>query len=751
VPRLSPDVVVDRLLANRIPVIIALLALTALAAASATRLQADTSIEAWFLDSDPSLAAYDRFIRLFVADELVMIGLFADDVLVPSRLAIVDQLSAAIEQLDHVHRTQTIIDSPITERVGGYRDEAFREAALASPLLTSTLLQPDASATAIVVYYARSGNAFADKRAFTERIKQLAAQFTAGSDLQYAITGGPVLSKVSMERNARDMTVVIPAMLLVILAVTWLFFGRLASAILPLLVVTIALIWTFGFMAAMGWRFTMISGILVPLILAVGVADAIHMAARYNARVGAGSERIEAIRTSFGELLRPCSLTTATTALGLASLLVSELQPLREFAVAAAFGVLAAFAVSITMLPVVLTLPDPRHPPRRPDPGALLKRIAGFGQRYRATIVLVAIAIASAATWAATRVEVVLDPMSWLPDGSQFREQTRQVDATFGGTLAIEFLLTSTPGRFGEPATLRRLESFQAWLAENTSLRRTQSVADLVKEGARIARDAEAEGYTLPRTRVITHTLLKGMARKEELASWLSDDWSTGRISARLSLTEASALVAEMPVIERTIREFFAGSGIDVEITGQAKLVGDMQHYVVDSQVRSFSVAVAVITLLLIVQLRSLRLGLLAMIPNLLPIAVGLGGMYVLGIPLNPGTVMIAAVAIGIVVDDSVHLLAAYQRHALPVAGPQAAVRAAVVEVGRPIAITSGLLASGFLVLLLGSFEPSRQIGQVVAIVIVVALLADLLLLPALLSFWKGPSTTQVAGLSGQS
>ena len=737
-PRLTPDILVDRLLANRIPVTLALLALTIAAVASATRLQADQSIEAWFLADDPGLAAYDRFTRLFAADELVMVGLFADNVLTPERLAVVEQLATEIEQLDHVHRTQTILNSPITERVGGYADPGFASAVLASPLLTRSLLTPDAGATAILVHYARSGNTFADKRRFVDQLESLTARLTAGSDLHHAITGGTVLNKVSLERNERDMTVLVPLMLVAILGVTWFVFRRLASALLPLLVVTIALLWTVGLMAAMGWRFTMISGILVPLILAVGVADAIHVAARYSTYAGSGSSRTEAIRTSFAQLLRPCWLTTATTALGLLSLLVSELQPIREFAVTAAFGVVAAFVVSVTMLPIALTLPDPpRHPPGY-MPGATLRRIAAAAQQYRTIIVALAIAIAASASWMATRVEVVLDPLSWLPDDSEFRTQTLEVDAAFGGTLAIEFLLTTAPGGFGEPATLRRLEAFQDWLLDNTSLRRAQSVADLVKEGARIARDGGADGYALPRTKMITHTLLDGMAREEEFADWLSADWSTARISARLSLAEASKLVTELPVIEQQIDEAFAGSGINVDITGQAKLIGDMQHYVVDSQIRSFSVAVAVVALLLVIQLRSLRLGLLAMVPNLLPILVGIAGMWVLGIPLNPGTVMIAAVAMGVVVDDSVHVLAAYQRHALVENDVQAAIRHAVTDVGRPVIITSLLLATGFLVLVLGSFEPSRQIGQVVALVVVAALLADLLLLPALLSLLPG-------------
>ena len=170
-----------------------------------------------------------------------------------------------------------------------------------------------------------------------------------------------------------------------------------------------------------------------------------------------------------------------------------------------------------------------------------------------------------------------------------------------------------------------------------------------------------------------------------------------------------------------------------VEMTGQAVLASRMQSHLLDSQLRSFSVALAVVSLIMIVLLRSVVLGLVAMVPNLLPIAIGLGAMTILDIPLNPATVTIAAVALGIVVDDTVHLMTAFEAHLRNAGGIGAAVRAMLLEVGQPVMVTSVLLASGFATLILGGFLPTRQVGGLIALIAVAALVADLIFLPAIL------------------
>ncbi|MGB5576103.1 MAG: MMPL family transporter, partial [Woeseiaceae bacterium] len=501
-----------------------------------------------------------------------------------------------------------------------------------------------------------------------------------------------------------------------------------------------------GLMGLLGWNMTMVSAILIPLILAVGVAHSIHIISGYRRSLERGIAADEAVQRSLTRLLKPCFFASLTTAIGLLSLLVSELEPIRQFAVIAAAGVLAAFVVSIAFLPVMLRLL-----PVLEKSGAvliskfvlpLLDAIHGFGLRYPRRILATAGIAAALFLWLATRVGVGLDPMLWIPHGDPIRVDAERIDKSFGGGLSLEFLVSSPEARLGTPAALRELEAFEAWLVANTTVTGTTSVADLVKEAARIAREEGEAGYTLPRSAVVTNALLESMARDDELEHWLTPDRTSARIFARIPLTSAQDIVDEIPLIRERMQDDFANSDLGVQITGQAVLAGIMQTNMIDSQLTSFSVALAVVSLMMILLLRSVPLGMLAIIPNLLPIVVGLGAMALADISFNPATVMIAAVALGIVVDDTVHMMTVFDREVRAGRQTADAIRTTIMEVGRPVFVTSVLLAAGFGLLVFGSFLPSRQIGGVIAVIVIAALATDLVVLPAILRETFSPSRT---------
>ncbi|MGB5333425.1 MAG: MMPL family transporter, partial [Woeseiaceae bacterium] len=210
----------------------------------------------------------------------------------------------------------------------------------------------------------------------------------------------------------------------------------------------------------------------------------------------------------------------------------------------------------------------------------------------------------------------------------------------------------------------------------------------------------------------------------------------------RIPLTSAQDIVDEIPLIRERMQDDFANSDLGVQITGQAVLAGIMQTNMIDSQLTSFSVALAVVSLMMILLLRSVPLGMLAIIPNLLPIVVGLGAMALADISFNPATVMIAAVALGIVVDDTVHMMTVFDREVRAGRQTADAIRTTIMEVGRPVFVTSVLLAAGFGLLVFGSFLPSRQIGGVIAVIVIAALATDLVVLPAILRETFSPSRT---------
>jgi predicted RND superfamily exporter protein len=738
------------LLGGRWVVLVPLAAIVVVSATSVSRIKFDNSIETWFLDEEPSLAIYDHFSATFNADQIVIVGLFAEDVFDKDVLAAIDQISVAVAKLKFADRVQSITHTSLAERIGGFEAPDFREQILASPLQRGLLLSPDNNATAIIVHYAREGNTFRKKQEFVAALREIVSAATVGAKIDAAISGAPVLGDAGQTRNSADLRLLIPAMIAVIVIIAFGLFQSVVMTLLPLAVSGMAALFAYGLMAAVGWRMTMISVILIPLILAVGVAHSIHVINRYRLNLNNGLDNESAVVDSVRRLARPCFFTCITTVIGLLSLLVSELEPVQEFAVTAAAGVFAAFVISMTFLPVMLLLRRRKLRYRPTIAGSIVDNLLALVYRassaHPCKIVMLCLFVGIGFTWLATRVETRLDPMSWIRHDDPIRVDTQRIDNAFGGALSLEFLLTSADGQLDEPDILRRMDALQDWLMANTKVAVATSVADLVKEAARIARGAGESGFDLPKTRFLTTELLGKLRSDGQLGPWVTPAYTEARIAARVPLSSAQEIIKEIPAIEQRIAQSFDGAGVTVTLTGHAVLASKMQTHMLSSQLHSFAVALGVVSLVMIILMRSAALGLLAMVPNLLPIAIGLGAMTLLDIPLSPATVMIAAVALGIVVDDTVHLMTDFERGVRSTKKVGSAIKSTLLEVGQPVMVTSVLLVAGFSTLILGSFLPTRQVGGLVALIVAAALLTDLVFLPAILRALPNAMITKSLG-----
>ena len=725
-----------RLVLRRRRVVLAISLLVVLAAAaSLSRISFDNTVETWFLDDDPDLAIYDHFSETFSGDQIVVVGVFDADVLAPDVLHAVARISTAAADLRFAERVQSITAS--SPAAPAYTEPGFREAVLGSPLLRQQLLSDALDATAIVIQYARAGSDFEDKHAFVTALRGISADALADTGARFAISGGPVLGEAGQTRNKQDLRFLVPVMIAVIVVIAFGIFQSITMTLLPLGISATALVSAYGLMAVAGWNMTMLSVIHVPLILAVGVAHSIHIIDRYRLLLESGLDNESAVVSAVTQLMRPCFFAGLTTVIGLLSLLVSGLAPVHEFALVAACGVAVAFVASVSLLPIFLFWRG-GHLRRTPTLARsvvrrLLDIVHGAAAGYPRKIVLAGTLAAIAFAWLASQVETGLDTMSWIRHDDPIRVETGLIDEAFGGSLALEFLLTSPDGNLGSPDALRRMASFQEWLVANTLVARTASMADLVMESARVARDAGESGYALPRTRVLTDDFLARLRRDGHLDGWATPDFREARIAARVPLASAQELIDDMPAVRDRLDAIFEGSGINAHVTGQAVLAGKMQSHMLDSQIFSFAVALGVVSIVMVALLRSPLLGVLAMLPNLLPIAIGLGAMTLLDIKLSPATVMIAAIALGIVVDDTVHMMTAFERRLRRTGNVDDAVRSSLLDIGQPVLVTSILLAVGFATLILGSFLPTREVGGVVALIVVAAVITDIVFLPAIL------------------
>jgi hypothetical protein len=299
-------------------------------------------------------------------------------------------------------------------------------------------------------------------------------------------------------------------------------------------------------------------------------------------------------------------------------------------------------------------------------------------------------------------------------------------------------MVTVAPGGLKEPAILGRVDGLAAWLRHGPVATEVVSVVDYLKEMHRAFTGDPVNGAVLPETRDLVAQFYLLMEQRDDLDALVQGNYSVGRVTARVRLSDAEHLTARLGEIEPALAAAPGGDAMAVTTTGYSKLMAEIESYLVASQVRSFAAAFALVVVLLGLVLRSARLALFAMIPNVVPIAMGLGFMAMAGIPLDPGTVMIGGVAMGLVVDDTVHFLVRLRRHVASGGSLDEAVRRSLDQAARPIIATSITLAAGFGAMVAASFSPNAHFGVVTAVVIVLALIGDLIVLPAAL-LWLRP------------
>lgn len=724
--------------------------ITASAGYFALQLKYDQSIEVWFLKDDQSILNYRSFLERFEAEQVVIMAVFSDDVFSKESLETIDAMTRAAEAAPNVHRVLSVSNVEVPQGTGidvfvgplltelpqsAQEASAIRKRILNDPMLVENFTNPEGTATSIIVELQDAKSDFIGKIEMAEALRAIIDEHKTPK-LDMALAGAPIIDEQFYKLNFRDSTLFGPLVTLMVILMTYAVFRRLSAVLVPLTVVVLSMLWTFGLMGALDLRFTLVTGVLVPIILAIGIADSVHVLSEFYHALRRGLEREEAALESTAELLVPCFFTTATTMAGMLALSTADLQPIREFGFMAAFGVGSAFVLSITLGPLLLMFVRP------PDANFHLQQEEDFIARFlnwlsaesinRSIVVLVSsVVLVVLSVYAISQMSIGTNSLLYFKEDAAIRQDTRRIDAMLGGTATFELLVETEAGGLKEPENLKYLEGVENWLESNADINHVVSTMDSLKILHRVLKEDPAGKLELPETRAMNAQLFLLMEGADNFESTVQDNYSVSRMTGRVRLTNSEKLAKSVPKLEEKLKTDFANENVKLSLTGFIKLMSSMEQYLLKSQLKSFLVAFIIITLMLWGLLRSFKLALFSMIPNFTPICVGLGVMSALGIPLDPGTVMIGGLALGLVVDDTVHFLVRFRRKLNTQHSMATAVAETITEVGRPITVTSIILSVSFLILLLGSFTPNIHFGGVTSIVVLLALFADLLILPS--------------------
>ena len=560
--------------------------------------------------------------------------------------------------------------------------------------------------------------------------------------------GLPYLRSAIVENIRSDQLTLVPLTLLVCIVFLALALRWSWGVALPIAAVAITAVMTVGGMAAVGEPFNVLNNIIPTLLIIIGISDSVHLIGRYREELHRGDEKVASVRTTVRYMAMACLLTSVTTAVGLASLVVSKTVMLRHFGVTSAIGVMIAYVVTITFLPAVITWV--KAPSAKAEDGrgwletGIVRMTSAVLKRSWGVLALTAVFL-GVCIYGATLLEVDHALLDQFDEEDPVYTTTRLLEEKLDGVRPLEvFLEADEDGRFLDPAVLAVVDRTAAWATEREEILGAMSYAPILRQTLYLlSLDASARTAPFVNREQVDALVSLLRVRDEEadpLKAWLSPDGRQMRFQIKVRDVGAQATMRFIEDLEGELDRELSGAGVRFAFTGEAYTGSVGMDAVVGDLLGSLLTAIAIIFVLLSLLFRSLRLGLLSIPPNVIPLVATMAYMVLRDIPLNAATVIIFSISLGLAVDGSIHVLARFREETRQRGShTHSALLRAARGTGRAIVISSVTLMFGFAVLLMSNFVPVRRFGELIAVTVASCLLATLVVQPALL---------QIAGVS---
>lgn len=668
----------------------------------------NNDIEAWLPHNSPIRATYEDFKQEFGGEEFVMIGLDHRSVDDP----LVEALAARLEQTPQIRRCLT--HARLAQLM---REQAVPEADIDARIRGLTL-SADGQMLGVVALLSDEGLAHRAETVETVREQLAYCQFRDGEVL---LAGVPVvvteLDRLgSMRENEKffAMTLLVSVVLLYWFVRDW----RLTLAVSGLTIWGIQL--TQAILKWSGGEMNFILSALPAMVMVFALAIAIHVLHYYrlelatSARLG-NCPQNDPLQRAIHAAWRPCCLATVTTVIGLLSLTTSDIGPVRDFGMAAALGSVVALIVGLGLTPAVMILWPPTNSGPERSASTWPLRAGCWIVRHSRAVAFTSLAVVVGLGIGMLSIQSHIDPLDFLPAGSRVLSDTLRIDRELTNVESVEAIVDFGTEEVSFVEKLDKVHAIEQELAAHPAVRHTLSLASFFPR-------------EFPDSALETARLLGDAAGRSGSEDYLSRGQRFWRITVRLGqLTETEKSVV-LQELEASIAD------VDMTLTGITPLLAHAQIDIFDGFWESFATALLIITLVMIVSLRSFWLALLAMIPNITPVAIIFGILGWTRTPVDIGTMMTASIALGIAVDGTFHFLVHYQRRLRRLPDRRRATLWALLQTGAPIFSAAAVASIGMLALMLSSFKPTANFGMYMALLLTAAVFGDLCLLPAILA-----------------
>ena len=696
-----------------------------------------TSIYDLLIDNLPETIRYSGFKEVFGSDDIIQVVVKADNIFDPAVFRKIEILSETFSEIPGVKR---VISLPVIKQKvdpgGKWTIDEFAKVVAPVELFKNNLISADHKVGAIMLVLESESV----HESVIGKLNDILSK-ESGTLSLYQI-GMPLVSQALVKYTIKDFQV-LPLLALVLITLSlFILLRNPIRVMLPLMIVMVVLTWTLGLMALMQVHLSLLTMIVPVFLIAVGTAYCLHVIAEYASIFPTAEDRKEAVIATLGHTAFPCMLAVFTTLIGVGSLFVNRIRAIHEFALFACFGLLILLMTLVLLLPAVLVLV--------PRSKSKMEGVAGIGKLFdrlldaivqlnlkhqKAAFYTIGI-LSLLAAIGIFFIHVETNPVEYFKQDTPIRRNFYDIHENLSGSFPLNVVVESNRDYyFEDPQHIAEIKRLQQYLETLPDVDKSISFADYVMLVNYALNHYDSKYYVIPEQAYEARMAInnyKGLLGEDMFSGFMTPELNKANILLLTHMSSTKDFLKAREKILAHARQYLPEQ-LHVDVTGFGIAVSASSQLLTMGQIKSLSLSLGLIFVVMYMMFLSAKVGLIAILPNCFPILMNFGIMGWLGIPLSAPTSLIASIAIGLAVDDTIHYLYRYNREFKKDLDKDRALHDTLKNIGKPIIFTTLTISIGFFVLMFSHFKPTATFGFLMVITMLTALMGDLILLPALM------------------
>lgn len=706
---------------------------------------------------------YDEFLNIFGEEgNLIILGVKDTTLFTPQKFKAWNALAKSFDSLPEVDFTLSIADvkklkanrkqrkfeleplyneSPKTrEKVAAVKEQLFQKL----PFYENLLYNKETGTIQTAIYINKDIVNTPVRKAFVfNHLEPMVTAFEKENDLDIRVSGMPYIRTVNSQNIVDEIWLFVGGALTITALIFFFFFRSFRATFITLLVVTIGVTWAFGFIGLLGYEITVLTALIPPLIIVIGVPNAVFLINKYQQEIKKHGQQAKALQRVISKIGNATLMTNLTTASGFATFVFVKSQLLREFGILASINIISIFILALMIIPILYSfMPVPKkkhlsHLEKRWI-GSVVNWMEKTVRKQRIAVYISTVIIIILGIIGVYQIRVSGSLIEDMPKNKQFYFDIKFFEKEFGGIMPLEILVDTKKNKgVMRLSTLKKMDKINEAIEAFPELSKPISVVNLIKYSKQAYYKGNPKYYQLPTSQEQSY-ILAYTKNSDSNANMLKNFVdSTGRY-ARITTFMKDIGTEKMDLIQNRLKEVidkeFPSERYNVSLTGKALVFLKGTNYLITNLVFSLSLAIFLISVFMAWMFRSFRMILISIVPNILPLLITAGLMGFFDIPIKPSTILVFSIAFGISVDDTIHFLAKYRQELIANNWKiSRSVYAALRETGVSMFYTSIVLFFGFLIFTVSSFGGTIALGGLVSVTLMLAMVSNLLLLPSLL------------------